>query len=107
LILNVPPKVDAWLDEQARRADMEKNDLALKVLNEAAGAAQPTAGATTPKGGTGKILRAFEQWCLTRPIRTGFPLDDSLGCWQPFANVRNLRTLNCRVVLDPGSGAGL
>ncbi len=74
LILNVPPKVDAWLDDEARRSAIQKNDLALKLLEEAA------AGQTdvpVSRAETQKLLRDFEQWCNTRPIRTGHPVDDS------------------------------
>jgi hypothetical protein len=77
LILNVPPKVNAWLDEQAHRADMKKDDLALKLLKEAADTDQHTERAPTSGAGTRELLRDFEQWCLTRPIRTGHPVDDS------------------------------
>jgi hypothetical protein len=76
LILNVPPKVDAWLDDQARRADMKKNDLALKLLKEAAGAGLTTAGESSSGAGTQTLLRDFEQWCKTKPIRTGHAVDD-------------------------------
>lgn len=77
LILDVPPKVDAWLNEQAHRADMKKNDLAVKLLKEAAGASQVPASSPPSGTGTRDLLRDFDQWCLTRPIRTGHPIDDS------------------------------
>jgi hypothetical protein len=77
LILNVPPKVEAWLDEQARHSDMKKDDLALKVLQEAANGGQTAIIKPGSRSGTSKISQAFEQWCQTQPIRTGHPVDDS------------------------------
>lgn len=77
LILNVPPKVDAWLDDEAHRSAMKKNDFALKLLKEAADPGQATASAPTSTAGTQKLLREFERWSKTMPIRTGHPVDDS------------------------------
>jgi len=72
LILNVPPKVDAWLDEQARLAASNKNDFALKLLKEAATPA--LAGrASTPE----QRLKRFDDWIEKESVSVETPVDDS------------------------------